>query len=154
MTGPEHERLTWDAYDGAAHVLAAAIMADGYGADLVLGIARGGMYLATSLAYLLETKSLYLVNVEYYEDVEKRLEAPVILPPEPNLRDLSRKRLLLVDDVADTGHTLKAVHDLCQAEAAECRIVTLYHKPQSIIRPHWAWRTTERWIDFPWSEPD
>ena len=153
MTGAEHERLTWDAYDGAAHELAAAIKADGYGVDLVLGIARGGMYLATSLAYLLETKSLYLVNVEYYEDVEKRLEAPVILPPEPNLRDLSRKRLLLVDDVADTGHTLKAVHDLCQAEAAECRIVTLYHKPQSIIRPHWAWRTTERWIDFPWSEP-
>ena len=136
MGGPEHERLTWDAYDAAARQLAAAIRADRYVPDLVLGIARGGMYLATSLAYLLETKSLYLVNVEYYEDVEKRLEAPVILPPEPNLRDLSRKRLLLV------------------AEAAECRIVTLFHKPQSIIRPHWAWRTTERWIDFPWSEPD
>jgi hypothetical protein len=51
--------------------------------------------------------------------------------------------------VADTGHTRKAVHDLC----AEVRTVTLYVKPRTVIPPDRWWRATKRWIDFPWSTP-
>ena len=58
------------------------------------------------------------INVEYYEGVDVRAAATVILPPEPNLADVSGERLLLIDDVADTGHTLKAVHDLCAGAVA------------------------------------
>ena len=151
--GLEHERLTWQAYDQAARELAETIRASGFAPDILLGIARGGMFLAASLSYLLPNKSLYLINVEYYEGVGLRGQAPVILPPEPNLADVSGKRLLLVDDVADTGHTLKAVHDLCAEEVAEVRTVTLYVKPHTVVRPDWWWRATERWIDFPWSSP-
>jgi hypoxanthine phosphoribosyltransferase len=147
----EHERLTWEMYHDAAGQLAGTIKASGFRPDLLLGIARGGMFLATSLAYELDSKALYLVNVEYYEGVDQRLETPVILPPEPNLRDLASKKVLLIDDVADTGHTLKAVADLCAAEVAEVRITTLYSKPRSVVQPDWAWRETEAWIDFPWS---
>jgi len=34
---------------------------------------------------------------------------------------------------------------------AEARTVVIYEKPQSVIKPDYSWRSTERWIDFPWS---
>jgi uncharacterized protein len=152
-SGVEHEQLTWEAYDQAAHELADVIRGSSFRPDILLGIARGGMFLATSLSYLLPNKSLYLINVEYYQGVELRAKAPVILPPELDPADVAGKRLLLVDDVADTGHTLKAVHDLCAEQVADVRTVALYLKPHTVLRPDWWWRSTERWIDFPWSVP-
>ena len=152
-SGLEHEQLTWEAYAQATRELADVIRASSFRPDILLGIARGGMFLATSLSYLLPNKSLYLINVEYYQGVELRAKAPVILPPELDPADVAGKRLLLVDDVADTGHTLKAVHDLCAEQVADVRTVTLYLKPHTVLRPDWWWRSTERWIDFPWSVP-
>ena len=152
MAGQEHEQLTWELYNDAAKELTATVKGSGFEPDILLGIARGGMFLATSLAYMLDSKALYLVNVEYYEGVDQRMERPVILPPQPDLRDLTSKKVLLVDDVADTGYTLKAVADLVAAEVAEVKIVTLYTKPHTVIQPDFAWRSTDRWIDFPWSE--
>lgn len=56
-----------------------------------------------------------------------------------------------VDDVADTGKTLELVRDFCSDSVAEARTAVLYSKPHSIIEPDFAWRRTDKWINFPWS---
>ena len=61
------------------------------------------------------------------------------------------QRVLVVDDVADSGRTLALVLDLVRARVAQVRGAVLYEKPRSIVRPDYAWRHTDRWISFPWS---
>jgi hypoxanthine phosphoribosyltransferase len=54
------------------------------------------------------------------------------------------------DDVADTGKTLELVRDFCAGYVAEVRTAVIYEMPQSIVACGYAWRRTDRWIDFPW----
>jgi hypoxanthine phosphoribosyltransferase len=106
---------------------------------------------AGGLGYALSVKNIYVMNVEYYTDVNERLPLPVALPPTPELVDIEDARLLIADDVADTGHTLAYVHDFCRGKVAEVRSVVLYEKPTSMISCEYVWRRTDRWINFPWS---
>ena len=57
----------------------------------------------------------------------------------------------LAQEIADSGRTLELVHAFCGGHVAEARTVVIYEKPQSVIKPDYSWRSTERWIDFPWS---
>ena len=147
----EKEILTWSGYGSGARELAQAIADDGYEADIILGIARGGLVISGSLAYALEIKNCYVMNVEYYTGVNARLERPVILPPPLSLVDLDQARVLIADDVADTGHTLAAVRQFAQDQVAEVRCAVLYQKPQSVVDCEYVWRHTDLWIEFPWS---
>ena len=147
----ELEVLTWPAYADAARDLARMVAGDGYRPDLILAIARGGLLIAGSVSYALGVKNLHVINVEYYTGVNERLDFPVILPPPLNLVDLAAARLLVVDDVADTGHTLALVRDFCLPQVAELRSAVLYQKPHSVIDCDYVWKRTDRWIDFPWS---
>ena len=124
---------------------------DSFDPTIVLAIARGGLPLAGALSYALGVKNCCVINVEYYTDVDERLEVPVILPPALNLIDLTNARVLLVDDVADTGDTLLLVADQVRTYVAEVRTAVLYEKPRSAVRCDYVWRRTSRWIDFPWS---
>ncbi len=147
----EREILDWARYGVAARELAQQVVADGYRADIVLSIARGGLVLAASLAYALNVKSCFVLNVEYYTGVDRRLDAPVVLPPLLDLDEAKGARVLIADDVADTGHTLALVRSLCQDKVAEARIAVLYQKPTSTIDCEYVWHRTDRWIEFPWS---
>ena len=53
--------------------------------------------------------------------------------------------------MADTGKTLEIVREFCADHVAEARIAVIYEKPATVVRPDYAWRRTELWIDFPWS---
>jgi hypoxanthine phosphoribosyltransferase len=143
--------MTWDDLGAGARALAEQAHADGYVPDIVLAIARGGLLVAGALAYALGVKNTFTLNVEFYTGVDERLPMPVLLPPVPDLVDLAESRVLVVDDVADTGQTLELVADLCRGRVAEVRTAVLYEKPRSAIRCEYVWRRTDRWITFPWS---
>jgi hypoxanthine phosphoribosyltransferase len=123
----------------------------GYEPDLILSIARGGLGLGMGLGYALDVKNLSAVNVEFYTGVEQRLDVPIMLPPTPAAVDLAGLRILIADDVADTGKTLEVVRDFVADQVAEARTAVIYEKPWTVIRPEYVWRHTEAWIDFPWS---
>lgn len=149
----EREVLTWEAFGGASRHLANLVVASGFVPDLVVPIARGGLTVGGAVAYALGIKNCFTVNVEYYTGVDERLDLPVMLPTMPDpvvLRDLD---VLIVDDVADTGHTLEMVHGFCLDYVRSARTCVLYRKPQSVIDPDYVWRHTDRWIAFPWSAP-
>lgn len=147
----EREIMTWDQLGEAARQLAEAVVASGYQPDIVLAIARGGLLPGGAVAYALGVKNSCAMNVEFYTDVDQRLEVPLILPPAPELINLGDSRMLIVDDVADTGRTLEVVEAFCEGKVAEVRTAVLYEKPQSVVKCDYVWRQTDRWIDFPWS---
>ena len=120
-------------------------------AEASAAIARGGLLVAGALSYALGVKNTFLMNVEFYTDIDERLDVPMILPPVPDLVDLDAARMLIADDVADTGETLRLVKDFCAGKVAEVRCAVLYEKPHSAVRCDYVWRRTDRWIDFPWS---
>lgn len=143
--------MTWEELGEGARALAEAVHDDGYRPDMVLAIARGGLLVAGAVSYALDVKNTYTMNVEYYTGVDERLPVPMILPPVPDLIDLDEARILIADDVADTGHTLALVKDFCAGKVAEVRCAVLYEKPQSSVHCEYVWRRTDRWIVFPWS---
>jgi len=147
----EREVMSWDQLGVAARHLARAVVDSGYRPDIVLAIARGGLLPGGAVAYALGVKNSCAMNVEFYTDVDQRLEVPLILPPAPELIDLDNARMLIVDDVADTGRTLEVVQAFCTDKVAEVRTAVLYEKPHSVVKCDYSWRRTDRWIDFPWS---
>src|SRR6201990_3396819 len=105
--------MSWDDLGAGSRALAEMIHADGYRPDIVLAIARGGLLVAGALAYALDVKNTFTMNVEFYTGVDERLEMPMLLPPVPDLVDFAATRVLIAYDVADTGATLALVKDFC-----------------------------------------
>ena len=153
VTEDAREWMTWGDLGTAVEELAAAIHSDGWRPDAVLALARGGLPLGGALAYALGVKSMATLNVEFYTGVDKRLDEPLLLPPVPDLTLLRTERLLVVDDVADTGRTLALARDFCAEQGPDVRTAVLYEKPSSVVRCDFVWRRVDRWINFPWSTP-
>ena len=151
MTSEEREVLGWDQFGDASRDLAQMIVDDGFTPDVVVAIARGGLLLGGSIAYALGIKSCGALNVEFYTGVGERLPDPVVLPPMLDSASLAGKKVLLTDDVSDSGRTLAMVVQLLEATGAEVRTVVLYTKPGTVHEPTYSWRRTSRWINFPWS---
>jgi hypoxanthine phosphoribosyltransferase len=147
----EREVLTWESFGSASRELAVQVAESGYVPDVIMAIARGGLFIAGALGYDLDVKNLHVVNVEFYTGVDERLDMPVMLPPVPAAVDLAGARVLIADDVADTGETLRLVRDFCRDHEAEARIAVIYEKPRSHVKCDYVWRRTDKWIEFPWS---
>jgi len=149
--GAEREVLPWDLFGEASRALAQQVADSGYRPTIVLGVARGGLLPAATIAYALNIKNLFTVNVEFYTGIDERLQFPVMLPPLLNVVDIAGATVLVADDVADTGATLRLVMDFCAEHVADVRCAVLYEKPRSAVKCEYVWRRTDRWIDFPWS---
>ena len=148
----EREILGWEQFGEASRELAQMVADDGYEPEMILSIARGGLCIGGALGYALAVKNTYTMNVEFYTGVDERLEVPRILPPAPDFVDLGQAKLLIVDDVADTGHTLKSVHDFCAGKVGEVRTAVIYEKSHSVVQCDYVWKRTDLWINFPWSD--
>jgi len=117
----------------------------------VIAVARGGLVPAGALAYALGLKLADTINVEFYTDVHQTLADPILLAPMLDTDSIHGQKLLVVDDVADTGRTLELVLDLLRGQGAEVWSAVLYAKPHSVCDPDFVWRRTVQWIVFPWS---
>lgn len=150
----EREELDWAKYGVAVRELAQMVADDGFRPDIILAIARGGLFVAGSLGYALSVKNLYVMNIEYYTGVDQRLDVPVMLPPYLDMYDMDDRKILVADDVADTGHTLEVVRDFCQGKVGEVRTAVLYEKSHSVVKCDYIWKRTDAWINFPWSSDE
>ena len=156
-TGEERENLTWQEFGDAARELAQQIVNSGWKPDLIVAIARGGLIPAGAIAYAMGVKAIGTMNLEFYTG----LGEPQVLPPLMDVSALDGKKVLVVDDVADSGKTLKKVMELIDEDGlsldgkthakVDARSVVIYKKPVSIIEPDYIWRKTALWINFPWS---
>jgi uncharacterized protein len=151
VTDPARELMSWQDLGDGARELAELVHRDGYRPDIVLAIARGGLLVGGAIGYALGVKNTFTMNVEFYTGIDERLEMPMLLPPVPDLVDFAEQKVLIADDVADTGATLALVKDFCEGKVGEVRCAVLYEKSRSTVACEYVWRRTDRWIVFPWS---
>lgn len=148
----DKEVLTWDLFGTAGRELAQQVADSGFEPEIIIAVARGGLLPAGHLSYALGVKLSDAINVEFYTDVHQTLPDPVLLEPLLDSNAIRGKKLLVVDDVADSGRTLALVLELLRQQGAECRSAVVYAKSQSVVDPDYVWKRTDEWIVFPWSD--
>ena len=144
----KYEAPSWDYIYELCIQVADQIRRSGYKPDLLVAISRGGWIPGRVLSDLLENPNIATIKVEHYIDIYKTRAKPEITQPIPI--EVKGKKILLVDDIADSGKSLKLVKEhLAEQGAADVKICALYYKPWSIVTPDFSARTTDAWICFP-----
>jgi hypoxanthine phosphoribosyltransferase len=143
-----NDRLSWDDFDLLARNLVQKIRESHIQYDAILGVARGGLFLAGYLSYHLGIKSFYAVNAKLYED--KILVAPEILYFPQNVQ---LGNVLVVDDILDTGSTYELLEKLVSSASQSFSWAVLIDKGKTAIHLDYVGLrlASNRWVHFPWN---
>ena len=116
--------------------------------DTIIGIARGGLTLAHMLSEALHIRNVQTISTQLYDETKKR---ECITITDTCSLDES-KNVLLVDDIADSGETLKALynHLTLTYPQAHFKTATLFYKKSSIFEPDYWVKEADAWIEFFW----
>ncbi len=116
--------------------------------EAIVGIARGGLSLSHSLAEGMDIREVHTVRTELYDGSTKREE--LTLYGECNL--VGKKRVLVADDIADSGETLFIVmkHLKESFPEVEFKSATLFYKTTSKYEPDFWINEAHNWIEFFW----
>lgn len=137
----------WKEVDRLCEALSAKVA--GYEPDVLVGISRGGLVPVRLLSDLLDNRNVAVMKIEFYKGIGETKGFPTIT--QPLTADVKGKKVLIVDDVADTGRSLLVASDYVKRQGAkEVRIATLHFKPTSLFRPDYFIKTTDAWIIYPW----
>ena len=140
---------TWEDIHVGSLKLASMSLNDGYMPDVIVGVLRGGYIVARIVADALGISDIGVVEVKFYKGIEEQAERPVIT--QPLTTEIRGRKVLIVDDVVDSGRTLEVVSEQVRLRgASEVRTAALYYKPRSIIKPDYLVVETDKWILFPW----
>lgn len=143
-----YEIPTWSQIYDMLVSQAEKIRSSSYCPELIIGIVRGGIIPARILADLLETE-IATIQIEFYSNIGQTKTQPVL--KQPLTKAITGKKVLLVDDIADSGQSLSlAKKHLQEQNALEIKMSTLYFKPQSIVTPDFYEKQTINWVVFPW----
>jgi hypoxanthine phosphoribosyltransferase len=146
------ELVPWKKMYHMARLLAAKIKGQGFAPDIIVAIARGGYIPARILCDHLDINLLTSIQVTHYESgASKKKSAHLI---EPLKKDIHGRKVLLVDDVNDTGQTLElALRHLKSFYPAEVRVAVLHDKQVSTFCPDYYVAKVRkwRWIIYPWA---
>lgn len=149
----EFEVPSWDEIYEMLLKLADMIRRDSFKPNVIVGISRGGWPPARVMSDLLGNVNLANVRVEFYRGVAETGSEPVIT--QPLSMSIEGKSVLVMDDVADSGKSLKIVKDYIEKEGAkEIKVATIYYKPWSIVVPDYYVKITRRWVVFPWERKE
>jgi len=141
--------MGWEDVQRLAEKVAEKVMTSGFRPDVIVAISRGGFDPARILCDQLSIQRLASLQVEYYTGVEQRRGTPeIVFPLNADVPDL---KVLVVDDVSDSGNSLKAARDhVLERGASEVRVATLHVKPWSNFRPDYYAEEVEAWVVYPW----
>ena len=116
--------------------------------DTLLAIARGGLTLGHFMAQGMGCRRLFALNSIHYNDTHKLNTLEI-----SNIPDLSSaKRVLILDDIVDSGETLHEIVKLLQNKYPHCqfKIATIFYKSTAIIEADYSIKKAHDWIDFFW----
>lgn len=122
--------------------------------DFILALWRGGaqpgVIISEVFAFLGRPTPHAIVKCASYSGIAQRAETVAFQFADALLDSLAGRRVLVVDDVFDTGKTAEAA--LARLADADARIATVYWKPAAALvpfGPHYHLRETADWLVFP-----
>jgi len=145
-------KYDWNKVLQSCKILADKIKKSNFKPDVIVAVARGGWIPARILADYFFVKELYSVKAEHWGIVATKTGKARIT--QPLTVDLTGKKVLVVDDVADTGETIELVaKHVKERNAKEVRTAVLDFKHTSKFKPDFYANEMEswKWIVYPWS---
>ena len=149
VNGQKFLSLTWRDVEELVDSLFLKLDAN-YKPDTIIGVMRGGMIIANLLSDLFQNQEVYAIGCRSYVGKDRREEVRIY--HDLILRDLKGRKVLLVDDVSDSGNTLKTAlsHVITPRQPLEVVTATLHVKPWTGHVPDYYVETTDAWIIYPW----
>ena len=153
MLEPAPNNVSWEELDILVGVLAERVGRD---FDLVLAITRGGLVPAGMLAYRLDLREILVAGVEFYTTGGATHEAPRFghFPERELLHDM---RILVVDEVWETGETMAAVLQRTAAAGGRATSAVIHYKPgRSRVAgaPDFCAALAHGWVTYPYKVGD
>lgn len=146
------ELISWSRVYRLAGRLAFTILESGFQPEVIVGIARGGYVPARILCDFLDVYALTSIRVVHYASGARK--KPLAEVTDSLCTDITGKRVLIVDDVSDTGDTYAAaISHLAGHEPLEIRTAVLLHKTTASYQPDYIGRRVIkwRWMIYPWA---
>jgi hypoxanthine phosphoribosyltransferase len=138
---------TWPEYHLLAQKLAAAIMNHSPKFDMIVAVSRGGLTLGHMLSDLLQLP-VSTFAIQSYTDIQT--QGTMKVTQQLGI-SITGKRVLLVDDVSDSGKTFKRATEYVKScKPSDITTVAMFFKTRSIFRPDYFVKKTNRWIIFPY----
>ena len=145
---------SWIDHIQAINSIGESILTSGWTPTAILAITRGGLIPAAILAYMLDVRRIHTVRVQHYDNTNNRLGAGPQFVEEISpfdALDICTERLLIVDDIIDTGETLKLVRRAAHDHADEVKVAALYVRSDQKESADWYWKVEDEWVVFPWA---
>ncbi len=143
--------MDWDGFQSLAEETARKIVGSGYEPDFMVGLARGGWVLSRVLCDYVGIKDLMSLKVEHWgvtatPDGKARIKYPFDV-------DLTGRRVIVVDDITDTGQSLTVATEYVKTlNPLEVRTASLQHITGSKFTPdYYGDEISWRWVIFPWN---
>jgi hypothetical protein len=93
--------------------------------------------------------SVATIGVGFYDGIKETKKEPILT--QELQTDLTNKKVLLIDDVSDTGKSFEfAVEYLQRRKLQILQTAALHYKPHSIFKPDFFVKETSNWIVYPW----
>lgn len=148
------ELVSWPKVEAWVESVIATLRKDGFSPEIVIGMARGGMVPARLICDHLVVKNLFTVKTEHWgltatPDGKAKLAQALSI-------DITGRRVLIVDDITDTGQSLTLARDhVAGLKPKALKTATMLHIEHSIIRPDYFARAVAKdqwtWFIFPWN---
>lgn len=148
MQTTQYEVANWHGIYNILLELARTIKQNQILPEIIVGVSRGGWLPARILSDLLDIPQLTSIRIEFYSEINQPNREPIITQPVP--LPLHNKRVLLVDDITDSGKSLQLAKMELGKTADKIYTLTLYHKPWSCLTPDFYFIETSKWVIFPW----
>ena len=138
--------VSWKEYHALTQKLAAAILSQGPPYDEIVAIARGGLTLGHLLSDYLRIP-ISSITIQSYSDIQQQGQVVITAGLSKIIKD---KRILLVDDIADSGKTLdRATSYLSEFHPKSITRLTMFFKSRSSVMPEYFAKKTDKWILLP-----
>ena len=141
--------LDWNDLDRATRDLAQQVNASEISYDRIVALANGGLTMVRHFADLIDLRAISAMQVALYRGVNERHSEPEII--QPLTVSVENQRLLIFEDIVDTGATLEfTLKKLKELGATEIHTASLFRKSHASIHPEYAVELLDRWVIFPY----